>query len=211
MVFKKRQNIHYVKVQERIAALDGLRDYDLEITTVEDGGGEAVDHVVIYSKDHDFGREEGTEKGGDLGGDLKTAVQGFAEAEAGLARDLEAPPPVAAATATVASEPSLASAARWPAPVVLLRRPATPALASLLDSPCGPDLSLGPVLAPESVASPAPSSAASSSLVIPKPVALPAVRYRWQMGFRKAANGRYIKVRGGFNPRIANGFLSEQA
>ncbi len=50
MVFTKRQNIRYVRLQERIAAIDAREDYDLEIRCGRGWGGGEHTGVGVVEK-----------------------------------------------------------------------------------------------------------------------------------------------------------------
>ena len=49
VVFSKRQNIYYVKLQEKLATLDCEKDYTLRITSIQDDV-KTDEEVVIQNK-----------------------------------------------------------------------------------------------------------------------------------------------------------------
>ena len=49
IVFRKRQNVYYVKVQERLSSLDAEEDYMMTVTSIC-GPKQASEEVPIHSK-----------------------------------------------------------------------------------------------------------------------------------------------------------------
>lgn len=49
IVFRKRQNIYYVKLQEKLATLNSAEDYVLTVTSIS-GGEKAEEKVTIHNK-----------------------------------------------------------------------------------------------------------------------------------------------------------------
>ena len=58
VVFKKRQNIYYVKLQEKLVTLDSDHDYVLKITSIQDDI-KTDEKVVIQSKPACDGKIQG--------------------------------------------------------------------------------------------------------------------------------------------------------
>ena len=56
VVYRKRQNIYYVKLQEKLATLDSSKDYVLTVTSIK-GANETSDKVTIHNKHHDKEKE----------------------------------------------------------------------------------------------------------------------------------------------------------
>lgn len=174
--FKKRQNIYYVKLQERIPTLDAEQDYKLQITTVTDGD-ETVEEVVIHNKrfrERDVLNEKGVQLS-DLS--LENAIQDFIEEvkyfELGDDDDDEQTqqqqqPREEEVKATVIEDAVDEGSVRAKkSSCVVLRRKSS---------------SSSPVTT-------------HNKLILAKKLVLPRhVRYRWQKGFRKALNGRYVKT-----------------
>ena len=59
VVFKKRQNIYYVKLQEKLVTLDSDNDYILKVTSIQDDI-KTDEEVVIQSKQACDGKIQGT-------------------------------------------------------------------------------------------------------------------------------------------------------
>jgi len=59
VVFRKRQNIYYVKVQERLSSLDAEQDYVMTVTSIC-GPRQTSEEVPIHNKYHTSASERGT-------------------------------------------------------------------------------------------------------------------------------------------------------
>ncbi len=57
-VFTKRQNIYYVKLQEKLATLDCDKDYVLKVTSIQDDL-KTNEEVVIHNKQFCDGQKQG--------------------------------------------------------------------------------------------------------------------------------------------------------
>ena len=94
-------------------------------------------------------------------------------------------------TASVEEEGGQLCRARKSSCVVLRRSPVpTPTPTPTLT----PVPMLTPTLTPTPAPTPTPTPTPTPGLVMTVPPSIPSVRYRWQRGFRKAHNGRYVKV-----------------
>ena len=58
VVFKKRQNIYYVKLQEKLCTLDCDNDYILKITSIQDDI-KTDEEVIIQNKQACDGKKQG--------------------------------------------------------------------------------------------------------------------------------------------------------
>ena len=58
VVFQKRQNIYYIKLQEKLASLDCDKNYVLKVTSIKDNIT-ADEKVMIHKKDSAAGKPQG--------------------------------------------------------------------------------------------------------------------------------------------------------
>ena len=58
VVFQKRQNIYYIKLQEKLASLDCDKNYVLKVTSIKDNVT-ADEKVMIHKKDSTAGKPQG--------------------------------------------------------------------------------------------------------------------------------------------------------
>ena len=53
MVYQKRQNIYYVKLQEKLSTLDSGQDYVMTVTSISGRDKTKSDKVTIHHKNYD--------------------------------------------------------------------------------------------------------------------------------------------------------------
>lgn len=189
MVFRKRQNIYYVKLQEKLAALDSGNDYILTVTSIQ-GVNKTSEKVTIHNKHYQPPPEPCKDKTviSEMP-ELMTALQEFSEEveffeEAEVRKPQEIiDVPVSAVTVT---EENFAQQAKKSSALVLQRAP-------LEDTDENCDLSSstsGIGTSTNSIDRPLPL------IMSRKPILPMEIRSRWQSGFRRKAPGagQYIKV-----------------
>lgn len=192
VVFKKRQNIYYVKLQEKLATLDSAKDYVMTVTSMS-GKDSTSDRVTIYNK-HSKG------KVGDLVlPEIMTALEEFTGEQ--CLEEAGSLPSVACVQAVKLSvvEDSRVKATRAHHGVVLKREDRTPSATPSLsdcekipeDSAASEDKESKQIKEESKTAAPVRSA---HTFFMTKRLVLPVhVRYKWQRGFRKVG-GSYAKV-----------------
>lgn len=162
VVYKKRQNVYYVLVQERIPTLDGEKDYQMILTSIT-GTDEAQKKVIIHNKHHEAVAtvvEDNDAKTSPDAATLETAIQEFVEEIKYFeAQPIKGQAFEASVKPLVVETPKACEVKR--VSCIVLKRPFSPNV---------------------------------TPLIVQKKMAIPKVQYRWQRGFRKAHNGRYLKV-----------------
>ena len=59
VVYQKRQNIYYVKLQEKLSTLDSGQDYVMTVTSISGRDKTKSDKVTIHHKNYDPQVEDG--------------------------------------------------------------------------------------------------------------------------------------------------------
>jgi hypothetical protein len=198
-VYRKRQNIYYVKLQERVATLDAEKDYELRVTTVAEATRpgvkpvESSQTVIIHNKH--YVPEKATEE--EVKPPPKARVQ-FKEAQSSaVSSRVSTPAPVTRESSVDTSgsvtkeEPQSAIESNS---LELALKEFIEEIDLLSSAPVSPAPKAKVDEEVEPVTSPEPKDKIKRGLVLTRKLAIPEVQFRWQRGFRKASNGRYVKV-----------------
>lgn len=188
-----------IQVQERLATLDANEDYDLEVTTI-DGIKQATENIIIHNKNYTPEKEEKPPE---------TILKKPKPEKP--PRKIVSPRPV---SPKVAPEPPVISSCSLETAIqefieevkfleTASPLPISPVEASSVTSNSDDDGTVSLAGSVASVqkslvlrrASSTQSSQCSNPCILTKKPAAPSdLRYRWQRGFRKSTNGRYVKV-----------------
>jgi len=208
VVFRKRQNVYYVKVQERLSSLDAEEDYMMTVTSIC-GPRQASEEVPIHSKYFSPTEERGT-----------TTVFSFSESMTlpNLESVTTCRSPSAASLTSGFDEKSIDSIFDSPLKNMeahydslcrdtdtyreVTNTPGIPDLEEVVDiqftstsedESIGPDIDLTTVEENEDQVGENSSRKINPFHLSKKPI-IPEIVYRWQKGFRRGQNGQYQKV-----------------
>jgi len=177
VVFRKRQDLYYVKVQERVSTLDAADDYIMTVTTIS-GPSKTSEDVRIHNK---YYQEE---------------VEESPSCSLPLLDTCRSPSP--ASNTSGFDERSIDSI--FSSPLRQIEAVYDEVCREVSETPL-PDLEeiVSLDLAPASVPAPAPAPISvlekktAAFLLVKKPI-VPEVVFKWQRGFRRDNTGRYSKV-----------------
>lgn len=182
-VFQKRQNVYYIRLQEKLATLDGEKDYVLKITAIQ-GDCKSDEQVTIHNKNHCDGRKQVAQpvaKRSKPQNVINQAHQDTAVATHMHSCHELAPDELNVSTANVSCEANrLSCAAVSKKPVVLVNQE---------------DVNNKSLISPEpeNDAESTASVTRQERIMVPKPVLPELLRSRWHRGFRHNL-GRYQRV-----------------